>query len=41
MSWKLNKYSRIVGGVSARGLVGHKPKAIVCGGFERSWVVVI
>ena len=29
------------GGVSARGLVGHKLKAIVCGGCERSWAVVI
>ena len=41
MSWKLKKYSRIVGVVSAMALVGHKPKAIVCNSSERRWVVVI
>ncbi len=39
---KVYKIARIVGGVSARALVGHIPRAdIVCGGFEMIWVVVI
>ncbi len=39
---KVDKVSRIEGGVSARALVGHAPRAeIVCCGFERSWIVGI
>jgi hypothetical protein len=39
---KVDKVARIVEGVSTGALVGHKPRAeIVCGGFERSWTMVI
>jgi hypothetical protein len=39
MSWRVDKARELWGVFSAKGLVRYIPKAIVCGGSERGWVV--